>query len=227
MRRVRQNYNSLEYWESIIHENKTIRGHMFMQNPPKEKSLYIHTLIFSKNNGIDNIYAYFPDAKALLGYIQYSFLQEAFYKWIYGKERIIINIPSYTVDKIVNDGLTKGKISNEEAKLMLVHYAKVTKMWDLPKDRVVPELIKFSREFNKSWYGDNTEFLYLKIFKTPEELGDFVVNSTMLTDEESLFIDKTGVTVEEWKKVCINALKNKECGEKFQEILQKNLSEVI
>ena len=47
-----------------------------MDNPPKEKSLYIHTLIFSKNNGIDNIYAYFPDAKVLLGYIQYSFLQK-------------------------------------------------------------------------------------------------------------------------------------------------------
>ncbi|MFR3912128.1 MAG: hypothetical protein ACLTYB_13420 [Clostridium paraputrificum] len=75
MIRVRQNYNSFKYWESLIHENKTIRGHMFMDNPPKEKSLYIHTLIFSKNNGIDNIYAYFPDAKVLLGYIQYSFFK--------------------------------------------------------------------------------------------------------------------------------------------------------
>lgn len=198
-----------------------------MQNPPKEKSLYIHTLIFSRNNGIDNIYAYFPDTKALLGYIQYSFLQEAFYKWIYGKERIIINIPSYSVDKIISDGLSKGKISKQEGQLMLSHYTMVTKMWDLPKDRVVPELIKFSREFNKSWYGDNKEFLYLKIFKNPEELGDFVVNSTMLTDEESTFIDKTGVTVEAWRNICKTAVKNKASGEKFQEILQKNLSEVI
>lgn len=227
MIRVRQNYNSFKYWESLIHENKTIRGHMFMDNPPKEKSLYIHTLIFSKNNGIDNIYAYFPDAKVLLGYIQYSFLQEAFYKWIYGKDRIIINIPSIPVDKIIRDGLSKGKISKSEAQLMLSHYTKVSKMWDLPKDRVIPELIKFSREFNKTWYGDNKEFLYLKIFKNPGELGDFIVDSTMLTNDENTFICKTGVTVNEWKKICSEATKNKVSAEKFKEILQKNLSEVI
>lgn len=227
MIRVRQNYNSFKYWESLIHENKTIRGHMFMDNPPKEKSLYIHTLIFSKNNGIDNIYAYFPDAKVLLGYIQYSFLQEAFYKWIYGKDRIIINIPSLPVDKIIRDGLSKGKISKSEAQLMLSHYTRVSKMWDLPKDRVIPELIKFSREFNKTWYGDNKEFLYLKIFKNPEELGNFIVDSTMLTNDENTFISKTGVTVNEWKKICSEATKNKVSAEIFKEILQKNLSEVI
>lgn len=227
MIRVRQNYNSFKYWESLIHENKTIRGHMFMDNPPKEKSLYIHTLIFSKNNGIDNIYAYFPDAKVLLGYIQYSFLQEAFYKWIYGKDRIIINIPSLHVDKIIRDGLSKGKISKSEAQLMLSHYTRVSKMWDLPKDRVIPELIKFSREFNKTWYGDNKEFLYLKIFRNPEELGNFIVDSTMLTNDENTFISKTGVTVSEWKKICSEAIKNKLSAEKFKEILQKNLSEVI
>ncbi len=224
-----------------------------MDNPPKEKSLYIHTLIFSKNNGIDNIYAYFPDAKVLLGYIQYSFLQEAFYKWIYGKDRIIINIPSLPVDKIIRDGLSKGKISKSEAQLMLSHYTRVSKMWDLPKDRVIPELIKFSREFNKTWYGDNKEFLYLKIFKNPEELGNFIVDSTMLTNDENTFISKrnpeelgnfivdstmltndentfiskTGVTVSEWKKICSEAIKNKLSAEKFKEILQKNLSEVI
>ena len=198
-----------------------------MDNPPKEKSLYIHTLIFSKNNGIDNIYAYFPDAKVLLGYIQYSFLQEAFYKWIYGKDRIIINIPSIPVDKIIRDGLSKGKISKSEAQLMLSHYTKVSKMWDLPKDRVIPELIKFSREFNKTWYGDNKEFLYLKIFKNPGELGDFIVDSTMLTNDENTFICKTGVTVNEWNKICSEATKNEVSAEKFKEILQKNLSEVI
>ena len=200
---------------------------MFMDNPPKEKSLYIHTLIFSKNNGIDNIYAYFPDAKVLLGYIQYSFLQEAFYKWIYGKDMIIINIPSLPVDKIIRDGLSKGKISKSEAQLMLSHYTRVSKMWDLPKDRVIPELIKFSREFNKTWYGDNKEFLYLKIFRNPEELGNFIVDSTMLTNDENTFISKTGVTVSEWKKICSEAIKNELSAEKFKEILQKNLSEVI
>ena len=82
-------YNSFNYWENVISRNKTIRGHMFMQKPPTERSIYFHTLIFGNNNGINNIWGYFPNRKCLIGYLQYSFLQEAFYKWIYGKEKLI------------------------------------------------------------------------------------------------------------------------------------------
>ena len=75
---MRQSYNSLKYWDKMLCKILTIRGHMFMEKPPKGKSLYIHTLIFNKSNGIDNIYAYFSDEKVLLGYIQYSFLPGSF-----------------------------------------------------------------------------------------------------------------------------------------------------
>lgn len=224
---MRHNYNSFEYWENIVSENKTIRGHMFMQDPPRDKSLYIHTLIFSKNNGIDNIYAYFPSEKVLLGYIQYSFLQEAFYKWIYGKDRMVTKIPSIPVTKIIKDGLNRGKINNDEANKMLKYYMKLTKMWELPKGRIVPELLKFAREFNREWQGDSKEFLYIKIFKTPEDLGEFVLSSTMITHEEDEFKSKSGVSIKEWKEICSNAINKKDVGEKFRDILQKSLSEVI
>ena len=79
---MRQNYNSFEYWKNFIMENRTIRGHMFMKNLPTNKSVYMHTLIFSKYGGLNSIWAYFPNIKVFIGYIQYSFLQEAFYTWI-------------------------------------------------------------------------------------------------------------------------------------------------
>ena len=204
-------------------QNSTIRGHMFMEKPPKGKSLYMHTLIFNKSNGIDNIYAYFPDEKVLLGYIQYSFLQEAFYK---GKKKMVTMVPSLSVEKIVKDGLKNKKITKDEGKSMLEDYKKLEKMWDLPKDKIVSGLIKFARNFNKKWFGD-TEFLYLKIFKTPEELGEFVEESTMITGTEEEFKKKIGVASEEWKTICKSATESEIEGMKFKEILQKNLSEVI
>ena len=224
---MRQNYNSFKYWESVINENKTIRGHMFMQTPPKEKSVFIHTLIFSKNNGIDNMYSYFPEPKILLGYLQYSFLQEAFFKWIYGTEKVISSIPSLTVDKIVNNALKIGKASKEEAELMLSHYHRVAKMWELPRESLIGELIKFARIFNKTWYGNNKEFLYLKIFRNTEDLGEFVINSTLITGDCDSFKEKIGVGIDEWRTICKNATKDEEIGERFKEIVQKNLSEVI
>lgn len=198
-----------------------------MQGPPKEKSLYIHTLIFSKNNGIDNIYSYFPDAKVLLGYIQYSFLQEAFYKWIYGKEKVITNIPSVTVDKIVDNACVAGKVTKEESELMLSHYRKIAGMWDLSREKLINELIKFARLFNRTWYGNNKEFLYLKIFRNIEDVSEFVITSTLITGDTDGFSKKIGVSIDEWRRICRYATKNIETGEHFKEIIQKNLSEVI
>lgn len=224
---MRINYNSFSYWDPKISKNKTIRGHMFMKTPPKEKSLFIHTLIFSKSNGIDNIYAYFPDVKVLLGYIQYSFLQEAFYKWIYGREKVVTNIPSLTVDKIVNIGLSEGKVSKEEAELMLGYYHKIENMWELTDNKLIMELVKFARLFNKTWYGNNKEFLYLKVFKNAEEVGEFVINSILTTGDSDSFKDKIGVGIDEWRIICKNATTNVEVGERFKEIFQKNLTEII
>ena len=198
-----------------------------MDAPPRANYLYIHTLIFSKENGIDNVYAYFPDVKMLLGYIQYSFLQEAFYKWIYGKNKMITKIPAVPVQKIIKGGLDRKLISNDTAKIMLSHYSRVAKMWDLPKDRVFQEIIKFTREFNRTWFGNNQEFLYMKIFKSTVELGDFVVESTMITNDKEEFENKIGVTIDEWNIICKHATSDKLVGEKFQQILQKSLTEVI
>lgn len=224
---MRENYNSFKFWDKLVNKNKTIRGHMFMDKQPKVDSIYIHSLIFSKKNGIDNIFAYFPNSKVLLGYIQYSFLQEAFYTWINGKDKVITYIPSLPVDKIIKDGLKKGKINNHEAELMMSHYEKLESLWSVPKERIVPELIKFCRIFNKTWYGDNKEFLYLKILKNSQELGEFVIDSAMIVGDEEEFKNKVGVGIDEWRLICKEAPNSESIGERFKSILKKNLSEII
>lgn len=224
---MRHNYDSFDYWEELINENKTIRGHMFMDKLPNEKSIYIHTLVFCKNNGLSNIWGYFPNEKMLLGYIQYSFLQEAFYKWIYGKERMVINVPNIPVDRIISDGEKNKKISREEADNMRRHVKMIKECWILSKDKLIRALQRFARDFNRTWYGDNKEFLYLKIFNTPKDLGEFVVNSSYMTTNDSEFKERTGISISEWKNICEKADKNKSDGERFKDILLKSLTEII
>ncbi|MGG7059300.1 hypothetical protein ACQPUY_08505 [Clostridium nigeriense] len=224
---MRHGYDSFDYWEELISKNKTIRGHMFMDRLPDEKSIYIHSLVFSKNNGLSNIWSYFPNERSLLGYIQYSFLQEAFYKWIYGKERLIINIPSVPVERIITDGEKNKKISKKEADNMRRHLSMIQSYWDLPKDKLIKSLQRFARDFNRTWYGDNKKFLYLKIFDNPKDLGEFVVNSSYTTTTKEDFIERTGIDIVEWKSICEKAHTNKSDGEKFRDILLKSLTEII
>ena len=224
---MRYNYDSFDYWDELISKNKTIRGHMFMDTLPTEGSIYIHTLLFFKNNGLNNIWSYFPDLKSLLGYIQYSFLQEAFYKWIYGKERMVINIPNISVEKIIKDARANNKITKEEANNMIKHLEMIKSYWNLPNKELLRQLKKFSREFNRTWYGDNKEFLYLKIFESAKELGDFVLNSSYMTLSEEDFKIKTGITVDEWEEVCLDVGKNEINAKKFRDVLLKSLTEII
>ncbi len=224
---MRENYNSFDYWENVIRENKTIRGHMFMQKPPTEKSLYFHTLIFSKGNGMNNIWGYFPDVKSLIGYLQYSFLQESFYKWIHGKDKLITRIPSISVEKVIEDGERAKKITKEIADKMKKDYQFLSKLWDMPSRDAERELKKFLREFNKKWIGDNREFLYIKLFESPKEVGDFVVSSATITNSEGELESKIGMKIDEWLNLCENTLKDKKSAEKFRQILLKRLSEVL
>ena len=223
---MRENYNSFNYWENIINENKTIRGHMFMQKPPTEKSIYFHTLIFGNKNGINNIWGYCPNIRSLIGYFQYSFLQEAFYKWIYGKEKLVTKIPHLTVDKIASEGEKLNKISKEISINMKNDYEFLNNLWGMSSNKSEIELRKFVVDFNKKWMGDNKEFLYIKIFKTPEELGEFVISSTLLTSTEKELENRIGMTIDEWRDICKFAIKDSIKGEIFRKILLKKLSEV-
>jgi len=224
---VRENYHSFNYWEKIISENKTIRGHMFMQNPPNKESIYFHTIIFGNENGISNIWGYCPNIRVLIGYFQYSFLQEAFYKWIYGNEKLVTKIPHVTVDKIASEGAKLNKISKEVSSNMKNDYEFLNNLWNMSPNKSEMELRKFVLNFNKKWMGDNTEFLYIKIFKTPEELGDFVISSTLLTSTEQELENRINMTIDEWRDICKIATIDSDKGRIFKKVLIKNLSEVF
>ena len=224
---MRENYNSFEYWREITRKSETIRGHMFMQKPPTEKSLYFHTLVFSKSNGINNIWGYFPNVRSLIGYLQYSFLQESFYKWIHGKDKLITRIPGMSVEKIIEEGEKTKKITKEIAASMKEDYKFLANLWDMTSNDAERQLRKFLIEFNKKWMGDNQEFIYIKIFRSPEELGEFVVKSASITNGEAELENKIGMKIDEWHNVCKNTLKDRNKGEKFRQILLKKLTEVL
>ena len=224
---MRQNYNSFDYWKELISENRTIRGHMLMNKLPTDKSLYIHTLIFSKGNGLNNVWSYFPNVNALIGYIQYSFLPEAFYIWINSKNGSVSTIPIKSVEQVISDGERNNKITKEEAEKMRNHVTMIKKCWDLPKNKLILELKKFVRDFNRTWYGDSSEILYLKIFEKPEDLGKFVLESSYMSSSEDELKEKTNEDTTTWLEMCKKATTNKKSGEQFRRILQKNLTEVI
>ncbi|MFT8352007.1 hypothetical protein [Clostridium saccharoperbutylacetonicum] len=226
MNELKENYNSFNYWENVLRENKNRRAHVLMQKLPTEKSAYFHTILFGKKNGMHNMWGYVPNIKSLVGYLQYPFLQEAFYRWAHGEDRIISQIPQMTIDKISKEGEKAKKITRETATNMRRDYDFFNSLWILPHDRIKMELEKFIIDFNRRWIGNNQCFIYIKVFNTPEEVGEFVISSSMITSTQKEFENKIGMTIEEWREVCKLATSNSNKGGLFKEVLQKKLSEV-
>lgn len=224
---MRDGYNSSDYWERLNEKNKTIRGHMFMDDVPRKDSIYLHTLSFSKKNGLGNVWAYFPSFSALLGYIQYSFLQENFYKWIYGKDKNITKIPHMTVDEIINKATRDNKLTKIEYEMMREDILALSKLWKFPADKGLKELKKFCRNFNRKWYGDSTEFLYLKVFETAEELGQYILDSCKLTGAYDKITKQSNFSEQTWLELCKNAEDSVSDGEVFRKILLKDLTEIL
>lgn len=224
---VRSAYNSIEYWEKVFRNNNTIKSKIFIDEEITEKTVYLHYVIFNRKSGIESVWLPMPSVTMLVGFIQYCFLPEAFYKWSEGKSSVATKIPSLSVDNIVALGAANGKLDKREIQDMRKQIAHIRNMWRLPSHDLIGKLKSFSREFNRVWIGDSTEFLYLNVFKNAEELGSFILNTNIQTDFEKRFEEKIGLTEQQWINLCKNASKDQEAQIKFKEILSKHLSEVI
>ncbi|MPQ44632.1 hypothetical protein [Clostridium tarantellae] len=224
---MKTKYNSLNYWENLIISNKTKKNKLFLEEAITMDTKFLHYVIFNKKTGIESDWIAVPDMKALLGFIEYIFLPEAYYKWVEGKEKAIINIPTRSIDDIFKLSVRSNKITKTEEKCMKEEINKIKRLWNLPDEKIYKELRIFCGRFNNDWLGDSTQFLYLKIFKNANELADFVFNTNIKTNFEQEFEEKIGMNKESWFKLCEQASINKNDGEKLKFILSKHLSEVI
>lgn len=224
---MRLAYDSNDFWTHFIKKSSTIRGHIYIDEPITKNTVYLHTMIYTRANGMENVWAPFPSAESLLGYIQYAFLKEAFYKWAYGKEKGIIKIPDNDLNSMINRAIKDKKITELDGKRMKEDYEFVKHSWGRKSVKIIRDLKKFSISFNRTWFGDSREFLYMKVFENAEEMGKFILESSSMTSVDQTFEEKYGFSKEEWLNICKKAGENKTAGNKLKAIMVKNLTETL
>ena len=124
-----KNYNSISYWEPFIRKNKTLRERVFRYDYVTDKTIYLHYTIFTKKSGVESGWVPAPNIDAFLGYVQYCFLPQAYYMWIYGREKTITKIPIATVDSILNDAVIKNKVTDDERKYIEDDIKEIKNLW--------------------------------------------------------------------------------------------------
>jgi len=220
-------YNSLGYWDTLLRENLTMKEKIFKEVNINEKTPFFHTVIFTRNNGMEILWSPCNDVKSLIGYIQYAFLPQAFYFWIEGADKKITKYPILTADKIILNGEKAGKLSKDEAYLMKVQLGFIKGLWGMPRYSALKELKNFSMSFNNTWFGNSNGFMYLQVFESAQEMGKFVVNTNKQTSSEKSFQESTGLKEDEWINLCKGINNDKGSQEKFLDILYNVLNHVV
>lgn len=224
---MKDNYNSFSFWGKNVNDCNVVRGHAFTHEMPNSKSVYIHALIFSNKNGIESLYSYFPNSRALLGYLQHSFMQKAFYNWANGTEKLIMKVPVSPTKELISDLYSKGKITKKEKEIMKEQYDELSYMWDKPEDEILNELKTFTRKFNKAWLGDNSKFLYIKVFKRASDLADFIKDSVSMTGKCEEFKNTIGISTEDFVEISHKISHDKEAANVFRKVILDKLTEVL
>ena len=224
---MKSNFNTFEFWENCIRKNRTVRGNIFIENEITNNTVYFHTVVFNRKSGIESIWGFVPNERMLLGYIQHSFLPEAFYKWIYANSTVAGIVPIKTAFQILKTAETNNSVSKEDSDTMKVQIRRLEKMVSDSKYDLMNNLKKFAKDFNKKWFGDSEEFLYLNMFNNAIDMGKFVLKANEITNNEEEFQRKVGLTNEQWIELCGSLINNEDNQIKFKNILIKNLSEII
>ncbi len=220
-------YNSITYWEPFIRNNKTLRERVFKYDYITDKTIYLHYTIFSKKSGVESGWVPAPSLESFLGYIQYCFLPEAYYTWLYGREKSISKVPIVTVDTIFKEAIRNNKISKEDEKHIKDDMESLNRLWRLRRENSKSEVQRFCSKFNSNWLGDSNSFLYMKAFFSSRELGEFIIDTVCQTNCRECFNKDISMSKDEWLKFCDEVSKDKQKGEEFKGYLFKELKDIV
>lgn len=223
----KKNYNSIHYWDALLDKNDLFEG-SFNNLPLTKDSIFINSVIFSKGEILDS-WAYYPNVKALLGFIKYVFLPSSFLNYFIDDDEEAIIVDVEEVDILVEIFNSIDNVRNKEKiEDIIKDYDKLEELWKLDDDECLLKLRIFINNFNKKWSNSSKDvFFYLNIFSTPMEIADYLINTYREVDMEDLFENDIEYTKEEFLNIVNNVYGNKFMEKKFIDILNNKLPVLI
>ncbi|MBN7772750.1 hypothetical protein [Clostridium aminobutyricum] len=194
MKRRNSKYNKSYYWEELLGREDVWKD---MLVPPDKMSepVFINACLIDKDSGlIDNNWACYPDANALLGFIKYVFLPTVSYYMINTEREDI-----YTPVSSFEEFLDYIKESSWEDKHQMVDFAwELDGFWDMEQQESLHSVRQFCRKFNAFWSGKEVEWS-IQIFFDTYEVGGYIKELIWC---EELFKEDVGLSFQQLDDFC-------------------------
>jgi len=213
-------YDSYHFWENLIQKEAAMWENGFQNKPLTPDSIFVYTVIMDHGKDyLKSRWAYYPDAYALLGFLQYVFLPTAFFSWL-DREVEGFNIPLATGEQVLKVmGELEPDLNSEILRKMAIQLEKIKDLWGASPLKCLEGLQSFSREFNHFWQEAEGKLVYFKIFESPDEIGKYVLRGGEAAAALAVIEEEIDLTKGQWEAVYQNVFRDPFMRKKFIDIL--------
>lgn len=165
-------YNHPVYWENLLTKQAKPWQSCSVPFEAAQQAIFINTAIIDyRRNTLDNDWSCHPDAKSLLGFIQYLHLPLAFY-YTLNQDKDALYFPIATSQEFIEYVQETG---SPYANVMIEAIRELTDLWELDNHTCLERLKDFCMKFNEYWYQDNF-ILNINIFASTYEIAEYLIN---------------------------------------------------
>lgn len=222
---LKSKYNNYYYWENIVKKDKS--DNPFADDLITEESVFFHGVVINCHGGSYERWLHFPDIKALLGFLNYIFVPMAFGAFLSNETELLIH---GNLDELL-DIMSDSEKCNQKDLIpqMRESSRQIRVLWNCDGEKCYGELNNFLTHYNERWNKNHELFSYFDIFKSPSELGKFLVESYEDSEEVdiSMLENQLGVQKEEWLAICSQVYENDFMKRKFTEILNNRINDML
>ncbi len=222
---LKSKYDNYYYWENIIKKSKGINP--FANDPITEKSVFFHGVIINCNGGSYERWLHFPDNEALLGFLNYIFMSMAFFSFLSNETEVFMQ---GDLDEMLDIMTDSEKCSQKNLIPEMREFSsQIRELWNYKGENCFEELKKFMVDYNERWNKDLVLFSYIDVFRSPFELGKYMVETYEKSKEAdiSMLEDQLGVSKGDWLQICSTVYENEFMKRKFTEILNNRIKDML
>lgn len=215
-------YNNHYFWEYVLSNGKDVFRGYFKEPTISTKGIFINsTVVDYGRNTLDNDWAFYPDIKSLLGFIQYVYIPQTFF-YILNKTNKDIYVPICSSEKFI-EYMEEEHFNSQYTESMKETILELSSCWDTDDDLCLHKIIKFCQNFNSIWNKDEF-FLHLGIFTDAQNIAEHIIKNEGFIE---ILEEDFGISMNEFFKMCESFYEDKFMQKIFLQFLNNKVGCII
>lgn len=185
-------YNQHLYWEALLPKNPWQSS---FAAAGAGQALFVNTVMIDyRNSVLDNNWASYPDAKALLGFLQYLHLPLVFYHALRREGQELL-VPVCSSEEFI---AYIEASSDERVPVMRQAIQELGQYWQLDDEQCWAGIRDFCRRFNAHWLHKEYR-LHIGVFADTLEIARYIMEYNEFPE---VLAEDTGMTPTELLRLC-------------------------